>query len=375
MGRGPKVSDKDDNFFTSGPSHLTSVDWANSHHRTSVVSSLVNGVYTLERDRLLSIKKKYKYRLGSRYCPEPLAKPWWEFFEFDLMEKLIDDDGSIYGAIFEYKSYNVNQNTPHVKVPRYVMAFRGTVLRKRTWKFDLKLDLQCIFNTLHQGGRSKNAVEEIRRMVKNHSESAIWLAGHSLGAALVLLAGKTMTSSGSLLESYIFNPPISSIPLEQLPGGHLLKDMFQTAKSVVKGNIAMALRPITHRQVQEENPYTASWIPYLYVNPNDPICAGYIDYFKHKKRMSENGAGQIEKMGASISYRTLLVGIIRRSPPDLSKEPLHVLPSADMTVNNSKPTKSTPAHVLHQWWEKDPATRENWESCCIRPYHEDELES
>jgi len=128
-------------------------------------------------------------------------------------------------------------------------------------------------------------------------------------------------------------------------------------------------------QVPKDDPKTASWIPYLYVNPADPICAGYIDYFRHKTFMSEIGASHIERIGARKSVRSLLVG--RRgklSPSDLSSEPLHLLPSADMTVNKNKPTKSTTAHGLHQWWERDSTLRENWESCCIRPCPEGKLE-
>ncbi|KAG7551723.1 Fungal lipase-like domain [Arabidopsis thaliana x Arabidopsis arenosa] len=355
------ASEDTDTFSIFGPFHLTSIDWTNPYHRTSVASSLVNGVYTLEADRL-------EERVGS----EALAKPWWEFFHFTLLETLLDDDSSIYGAIFEYELYNVYENTPNVKVPRYVIAFRGTVLKGKTWKFDLKLDLKCIFNTLHQGGRSMYALNAVRRMVDNHNHSAIWLAGHSLGAALVLLAGKTMTRVGFLLESYIFNPPISSIPLEQLPGGDIIKGVFQIAKSVVKATVAMAL---TDLQVPQDDPKTASWIPYLYVNPADPICAGYIDYFRHKTFMSEIGASHIERTGARKSVRSLLVGRKGKTlSSDLSSEPLHLLPSADMTVNKNKPTKSTTAHGLHQWWERDSTLRANWESCCIRPYPEGKLE-
>ncbi|EOA22848.1 hypothetical protein CARUB_v10003578mg [Capsella rubella] len=356
------ASDSDcDTFSIFGPFHLTSIDWTNSYYRTSVASSLVNGVYTLEGDRL-------EKRVGS----ESLANPWWEFFNFTLLETLIDDDGAIYGAVFEYNLYNLYQNTPNVKVPHHVIAFRGTVLKGKTWKSDMKLNLKFSFNNLHHGGRSLHAVKAIRSMVEKHSESAIWLAGHSLGAALVLLAGKTMTSVGYLLESYIFNPPISTIPLEQLPGGDKIRGVFQIAKTVVKATVAMAL---ADHQLKEDDPRTASWIPYLYVNPADPICAGYIDYFKHKTFMSEIGAGLIERTGARQSVRSLLVGRKEKaSMSDLSKEPLHLLPSADMTVNKNKPTKSTSAHGLHQWWERDSSLRENWESCCIRPYPEDKLE-
>ncbi|XP_010454710.1 PREDICTED: GDSL esterase/lipase At4g10955-like [Camelina sativa] len=364
MGGGATASDSDtDTFNIFGPFHLTSIDWTSSYYRTSVASSLVNGVYTLEGDRL-------EKRVGSK----SLAKPWWEFFNFTLLETLMDDDGSIYGAVFEYKLYNIYQNTPHVKVPHHVIAFRGTMLKGKTWKSDMKLNLKISFNNLHQGSRPMHAVIAIRNMVEKYNESAIWLAGHSLGAALVLLAGKTMTSVGFLLESYIFNPPISSLPLEQLPGGDKIKKVFQIAKSVVKATVAMAL---TDLKVQDQDdPKTALWIPYLYVNPTDSICAGYIDYFRHKSYMSEIGAGEIERTGARKSVRSLLVRKIRgkSSTSDLSTEPLHLLPSADMIVNNNKPTKSTTAHGLHQWWERDSTLLANWESCCIRPYPEGKLE-
>ncbi|KAG7556315.1 Alpha/Beta hydrolase fold [Arabidopsis suecica] len=360
-GGGAMASDSDrDVFSIFGPFHLTSIDWTNSYHRTSVASSLVNGVYTMERD-------KQEKRVGS----ESRAMPWWDFFNFSLVETLIDDyDGSIYGAVFEYKLSNLCQNNSHVKVPpRYVIAFRGTILESETWMTDVKHNLKFSFNTLHEGGRSLQAIRAIRDMVEKHNHSAIWLAGHSLGAALVLLAGKTMTSFGFLLESYIFNPPISCIPLEQLPGGKKIKGVFQFTKTVVKATVAMVL---TDLQVQEDDPKTASWIPYLYVNPADPICAGYIDYFKHKTFMSKIGASKIEKAGAGKSVRSLLMG--KSSSSDLSTEPLHLLPSADMIVNKNKPTKSMTAHGLHQWWEPDSAMRENWESCCIRPYYEDKLQ-
>ncbi|EOA20847.1 hypothetical protein CARUB_v10001184mg [Capsella rubella] len=357
---GGAMSSNTDDFSNFGPFHLTSIDWTNSYYRTSVASSLVNGVYTLEGDR----REK---RVGS----ESLANPWWEFFNFTLMETLIDDDGAIYGAVFEYNLYSLYQNTPNVKVPHHVIAFRGTVLKGKTWKSDMKLNLKIMFNSLHHGGRPVHAMRTIRSMVEKHSESAIWLAGHSLGAALVLLAGKSMTSVGFLLESYIFNPPISTIPLEQLPGGDKIRGAFQIAKSVVKATVAVAL---ADHKFQEDNTKTASWIPYLYVNPKDPICAGYINYFKHKTFMSKIGASKIERTGARKSVRCLLVrGKGKTSHSDLSTEPLHLLPSADMTVNYNKPTKSTTAHELHQWWERDSAMRENWESCCIRPYHKGKL--
>ena len=57
-------------FSISGPIHLTSIDWNNSYHRTSVASCLVQAVYTLERDR-------QQNRIGLK----SQANHWWEFFQ------------------------------------------------------------------------------------------------------------------------------------------------------------------------------------------------------------------------------------------------------------------------------------------------------
>ncbi|KAJ0243260.1 Fungal lipase-like domain-containing protein [Hirschfeldia incana] len=363
MGGGAKTPESE-TFSISGPFHLTSIDWTDSYHRTSVASSLVKGVYTLERDR-------QKKRIGS----ESLAEPWWNFFDFTLLEPLIDQNEGdcIYGAVFEYKPYNLYQNTPDVKLPpRYVIAFRGTDLGAETRVGDLKLDLRCVFNTLHRSARLVHAIEVIKKfktMVVENREPAMWLAGHSLGAGLALVAGKSMVKDGTLLETHIFNPPISSIPLEHILRGKMLRGVCRIAGSVVKATLAMVLKDL---HVQEDDPKTASWIPYLYVNTKDPICSEYIGYFRHKAVMSMFGASKVEKIGSGSSLRRrLLVGKGgASSSSDLSTEPIHLLTSANMTVNRNKPTKSKKAHALHQWWEQDSALRANWEICCIRPNSE-----
>ncbi|VVB17372.1 unnamed protein product [Arabis nemorensis] len=271
---------------------------------------------------------------------------------------------SIYGAVFEYERYNLHQDTPHLKAPpRYVIAFRGTILESETILSDMKLNFRIFFNILPGGRRFMHAIQTIHTMVVRHSEPVIWLAGHSLGAALALLAGKTMIRDfGFFLEAHIFNPLVVSFPLEQLPGSKMLKGVFRITRSVIKTTVATVLKDV---KIQEDDP---SWIPCLYVNPADPICSEYIGYFKHKIFMSKIGASQIEKTGARTSVRSLLVG--RKGTSDSSTEPLHLLPSADMTINKNKPTESKTAHGLHQWWEQDSVLRANWESCCIRPYSE-----
>lgn len=62
---------------------------------------------------------------------------------------LIDDvDYSVFGGIYEYHSFAFDCNAP-----KFVIAFRGTIKKPDTKSRDLKLDLQCISNRLHQSSR------------------------------------------------------------------------------------------------------------------------------------------------------------------------------------------------------------------------------
>lgn len=201
-----------------------------------MASSLVKGVYTLERDRQ-----------NKRVGPESRAKPWWDFLHFTLLETLIDKKSSIYGAVFEYELYNLHQDTPHLKAPpRYVIAFRGTILEPETLLSDGKHNLRCFFNRLHRGNRFILAEQAIHTMVVKHSKPAtIWLTGHSLGAALALLAGKTMiTKFNFFLEAHIFNPPILSFPLEQLLGNNMLKGVIRITENVIKATVATVFKDL-----------------------------------------------------------------------------------------------------------------------------------
>lgn len=336
-------------FSISGPIHLTSIDWNNSYHRTSVASCLVQAVYTLERDR-------QQNRIGLK----SQAHHWWEFFNFTLAETLIDQsDGSIYGAVFQYKLFSYNyHNTPYSKTPPFhVIAFRGTIMKPHSRSRDLRLDLRCVRDSLHDSTRFVHAIEVIKTAVAKTGNAAVWLAGHSLGAAVALLAGKIMTRSGFPLECYLFNPPFSSIPIEKLVKSEKLKHGVRFAGSLVKAGVAIAVKGRHHHNKgQEDDSFMklASWIPYLYVNPLDPICSEYIGYFNHRNKMFEIGAGKIERIATRNSLRSLLTGGGGgggSSCSDSTSEPLHLLPSAYMTINTSKSPDFKRAHGIHQWWD------------------------
>ncbi|CAH8334367.1 unnamed protein product [Eruca vesicaria subsp. sativa] len=349
---------KGDDFNNVGPKYLTCVDWSNSNHRTAVASCLVQGVYSLQRDKIKKRKSE--------------AHLWWESFDFSLAEPLINkDDNSIYGAVFEYKNYQ--KNIPHSgKPPSHVIAFRGTMLKFKTWYKDLKQDIRCLFNNLNKGSRCKHATQTIETVLKKHSTDekvSVWLAGHSLGAGIALLAAKTMTKRGFPLETYAFNPPNSSLPLEKLSDIDVFKRVFRFSESFFKGTIAV----FSHNKTQQHDPRLAAWTPYVYVNPSDIVCAEYVGDVKHKNFMVDFGLGKIESVGAGISLRSLIFGIERA-------EPIQHLLSADITVNKNKLNvvetdnvlkkcwyEFKKAHGLAQWWEPNPTLRANWETHSIRP--------
>ncbi|KAG2278445.1 hypothetical protein Bca52824_061000 [Brassica carinata] len=100
----------------------------------------------------------------------------------------------------------------------------------------------------------------------------------TLGAGIALLAGKTMTKRGFPLDTYVFSPPISSIPLEKLPGIDVVKHVFRIAECVFK----VTLAALFDLPTQVDDRRIAAWTPYVYVNPSDIVCAEYIGLLKHK---------------------------------------------------------------------------------------------
>ncbi|KAJ4877548.1 Lipase class 3-related protein [Raphanus sativus] len=244
------------------------------------------------------------------------------------------------------------------------------MLKFKTWRKDLEEDLRCLFNNLSNGTRFKHAIQTIETVLEKHStkKTSVWLTGHSLGAGIALLAGKTMTKRGFPLETYVFSPPISSIPLERLSGLDVVKDIFRFAECIFK----VTLSVLFDLKTKADDSRIAKWIPYVYVNPSDIVCAEYIGLLKHKNVMADFGLSEFEILGAGVSIRSLVFG-------DEIGEPIQLLSSADMTVNKNKPNVETnnmlkkwwykfkKAHALAQWWDPNPDLRANWETHSIRP--------
>ncbi|XAR70996.1 hypothetical protein NMG60_11028065 [Bertholletia excelsa] len=339
------ASERED-FNLSGPLHLANVDWSSADQRKSIAACLVQGVYILERDRQ-----------ENRQGPQALSPLWWEFFHFRLHTQLVDDaDQCIFGAIYEYKppyGLNYSQN----ETPQYVIAFRGTLTKGDAFLRDLELDIHIIRNGLHLTSRFEIAMQTVRNMVATFGNVNVWLAGHSLGAAMALLTGKTLAKTGNFIETFLFNPPFLSAPIERIKDKKV-KHGIRIASSFIAAGLTVALKArqqhknaSSSRSLQED-PFAllSSWVPVLFVHPQDHICAEYIGYFEHRKKMEEIGAGAVERLATQNSLGGLLMTAIGGKE---SHEPLHLIPSANLIVNLAPAQDLKQAHGIHQWWQPD----------------------
>uniref|UniRef100_J3L3J9 Uncharacterized protein n=2 Tax=Oryza brachyantha TaxID=4533 RepID=J3L3J9_ORYBR len=95
----------------------------------------------------------------------------------------------------------------------------------------------------------------------------------------------------------------------------------------------------------------ARWMPNVFVNPGDPISAEYVGYFDHRKKMEDIGAGAVGRVATRNSVKDLLLGVGRAG----GCEPLHLFPSAVLTVNRGPSPDFKAAHGIRQWWRPDLA--------------------
>ncbi|KAL9225401.1 hypothetical protein vseg_001333 [Gypsophila vaccaria] len=343
-----KVSSHWEVFGVSGPFRLNHVNWRIQDHKRSVAASLVQGVYISERDRQL--KRSDHSQLG------PI---WWEFFHFQRIQVLNDPiDHSIFGAIYAYKpvTYNTYHNptsqTSLLSPPSHVIAFRGTLLKPDTRRRDLYLDAQLPLKGLPNDPRYHRAFEYVDWLLRHVERKSVWMSGHSLGAAIALQVGKDMAKRGTYIETFLFNPPYHSAPIERI-NNPFLKNRIRVVKSLVTAGLSAAFRgnnSNNNNNLSSNNdPFTklCAWVPHLFVNPRDPISCEYIGYFEHRDKMDAIGMGKIENIATKNSIMNVFSGAFGRDG-----EPPHLVPSALLVKNMAvSGPDAMVAHGIHQWWQ------------------------
>lgn len=298
---------------------------------------MVQGVYRQERDRL-----------GNRHgTPQALAPPWWASFHFRPIRFLTDVDDSIIGAVYEY---NNKYPSSSQNAPRYVIAFRGIIKKLGTILRDMTSGLGFIANELQRISRFQRAMDAVQETVASAGAPNVWLAGHSLGAAIALVVGKNMViKMGFFLKTHLFNPPFVGLPIELIKD-EKLKQGIRHASTVVKAGLAIAVEG-DHRQYSEPFAALSQWFPEVFVNQDDPICAEYIGYFQNREDMKQSGAEKIERIAGKRSITSIFSSAVLGG----DSEALHLLPSACLTVNKGSTPGFRRAHGIHQWW--DPSFR------------------
>ncbi|XXG89960.1 hypothetical protein AAC387_Pa12g1839 [Persea americana] len=346
--------DSKDDFRISGPKHLKPVDWTRADHRRIVAACLVKGVYVLERNRPVE---------GGEGAA-PLAEPWFSSFNFKLVQNLIHmKDKSIYGAIYKFES--PSHHLP-LEAPEYVIAFRGTVLKKESALEDLKLDFNILHQRFHKRKRTRRATEAVRSVVFPKDNPSpmlnVWLVGHSLGSSLAIQAGKNIVAEYDIiLETFLFNPPFPSLVSERIVG-EKVKEWIEDKKIKLTAKVTNHFK--TPDQLSEDEAdfeKLSRWSPYMFVNKNDWICSRYIKYFEHIRTPDETEARR-RRLAKMNSIRALLKNAVMKKIKNAHKkenvnkknddyDPFYLLPRASLTINTGDEGKGS--HGIEQWWKEN----------------------
>ncbi|GLJ35283.1 hypothetical protein SUGI_0709950 [Cryptomeria japonica] len=326
-------------FKLSGPAHLTAVDWSDPDHRRCIAASLVQGVVVQERDRQ-----------EHRHGPDAQAEKWWSFFKFKLIQPLYDGvDGSIFGSVYKWSRKAAGVCSRPAGAPKIVVAFRGTVKTRESLARDLRHHLHIFINRLHTTSRFHTGFDAVKTNVDRHGCENVWIAGHSLGAAIGMLAGRKIAEAeGRFVEAHFFNPPFVSAPLERIKSKKIKRGLH-FAGSVVKAGLAMTLHGKDTR-IESQRMFSVLqwWVPCLYVNPKDDLCSGYVGYFGNQTAMQQKGAGGIASLAAQHSIRVMVFSAFGKEA-----KAGHLIPSARLNVNRSSASDFQTVHGIHQWWAPD----------------------
>ncbi|CAA6665718.1 unnamed protein product [Spirodela intermedia] len=204
-------------------------------HRRSVAACLVQATYVLEHDR--------RNNCGQHNA---LAPAWWQFFGFQLLEKLSDEGDSFFGAVFKLERSSL-------PAPAYVVAFRGTIT---TCFEDLKHNIHLFLHKLHNSCRTKVARRGRRRCLARRP---------FIGSSVAMAVGKALATEGVFLESFLFNPRISrSPPHNQEPEREEHARDHEHHRQI---GDRLRRRDLRDSSVAALFEIISGWVPSLFVNP------------------------------------------------------------------------------------------------------------
>ncbi|KAJ4815415.1 alpha/beta-Hydrolases superfamily protein [Rhynchospora pubera] len=339
--RGMRKIMDDDGFRVSGPLHLATVNWDRPDHECAVMACLVQATYVLERDHKRS--------------REPLAPAWWVSFGFELVDTfIVDKDTSIFGAIYRNTRYS-NRNP---QAPRFVIAFRGTILEAANG--DTSHDLLADNSDLGSASQLKKVMQKIVYHISEFGAEGAFLAGHSLGSTMAMLVGANLATKGISLKTFLFNLPsclteeesskrlisrflqitpwvagfagaFGMFPLAAIAYLSTAVSLFTSSSLVAATGIAtltslaaLAGASVLKLKKRSRLGEMSLFAPYIFVNPEDPVCKNWIPYFCNQPR--ENGRSRLE-------FADFVESAVLK---------INSIPGQDMLKANS----------LKQWWQQ-----------------------
>ncbi|TVU38802.1 hypothetical protein EJB05_12192, partial [Eragrostis curvula] len=280
-----------------------------------------------------------------------LAPAWWESFHFRCCEVLNDRKGFIFGAIFEYAPPDGAWR--HQSAPRYVVAFRGTMLWQSTRFADLHHDLKIALNEQHEFGRYRDARHTVAELLNGIAcgrvpAGIVLLAGHSLGASIALDVGRqVMEERRWCLPTFLFNPPHVSVwpVINKLGMAEKARRDLYFMSFMVKAMLAK-----TVRQPHEEHDGAIRTVGAMGAG------AGFVDYFEQRQKMLEKSGvfRSVAEVAMKLSYRDMWTSSPSHDTSsgngDEPRVQPHLLPSAMLWKNSSH--RHGP-HELKNWWLPD----------------------
>ncbi|CAM6107803.1 unnamed protein product [Calypogeia fissa] len=259
-----------------------------------------------------------------------------------------------------------------VRWPMYVVAIRGTIASKTVdiWD-DFMIGIEWVYKQPRIYEPVMNLLMEIHR--KAPGPDGVWVTGHSLGAAVGLVATLRLAEEeGIVLPSHLFNCPYISpavVARKVLKGtangiaagakrvpfiGKLLGGLLRatgSAMNVLERIAEMAgeaMAPCTYAKAtkRQEKLRLVGYCPHLYVNPKDPVCNEYIRYF-------QRDCSPVSVTVPFVQYFRSIASLVLPIDPECTCDSCHLIPRAFLHTNHWA-TGPYYSHNLEQWYLYDP---------------------
>ena len=233
-----------------------------------------------------------------------------------------------------------------VGLPKYVLAIRGTII---SCPDDIMSDRELFFERLHlsEGASVMRLLREITAKYKPHD---IWVAGHSLGAAVALIATRSLAIDHDIvINPHLFNPPYFTVgrviskscrgvlkgvgDTFNIRAGTDKFDEIWTDSMSILSSMGRRIANSSYAENMENEAQKLvqiGYAPNLYVNPNDTICNDYIKHFQRCRHVNKS------RFSAALSRA-------------MSTKSVHMIPSAVLYINNWA-QGFREAHRLLQWF-------------------------